>query len=340
MCMKSRHELGKLTAYALASLVLLLPNWSHAQDGFALDPSGLISLSPSNPKPATKVELPPPPPPAPMETAVSHPSSDTSDAISGVAALDLLSGDVPLEAPPSNATKPHASPAAPLPPPPRPDSQTEASFTTECTTCHPEVAAHHTSIEKLPINKVAGLEEDDRGNYHSSAEKCYSQALLSTAKKWAPHRDHSVGKCARGVRTFLNHAGIYGDYSDGLGDAIDYHVYGKLKALGFKNFIDQYPTPYAAPAGAILVFAGPYLTDYLRNGKSHISRRGGRLLGDWLGHITVKGDNGLYYTDGRTREPAIGWPRNRKRRRLVGVYLMEHCTAACSQQLRNRCGGL
>lgn len=142
---------------------------------------------------------------------------------------------------------------------------------------------------------------------------CFQRELLKAAKTQVRvkygNRPYSAGRCARGVRESMDRAGM--NMGQGLGHAIDFHAKGRLAAKGFVNRISQYPNPKNAPAGAILVFSGPKSKQYLRNG------RFAKPWGDYLGHVTIKGDDGKYYTDARTANAAV---RNRY---LVGVYVLE-----------------
>jgi hypothetical protein len=242
-----------------------------------------------------------------------------------------------LSQPTSQGTSPISnSPVtlAPRQPIAEPNQQTTAgTILPSCPTgnCSPGIRRSQAA-EPIPSH-AAGL---DAGNYHSAQEACYSRELLNAAKANVAdrfgNRPHSKGKCAYGVRTSINRAGIYGG---ALGNAVDYQVYGKAASIGMKNFINEYGDDMSKiPAGAVLVFAGPHLNEYLRTG--YEGPRGSK--GQWLGHVTIKGDDGKFYTDGREDHPALGWPKNKSRRRLVGVYLMQQCTSSCSPRLRAKCG--
>jgi hypothetical protein len=223
-------------------------------------------------------------------------------------------------------------------PPERPNDQLEAAFTGSGKCPYPDgrcnKGMHNAGLQAFPKN-VAGLEGE--GKFHSAAEACYSNQLLETARHIVRNRygnqSASAGRCAVGVRTSIAAAGIYGGGSQGPG-AINYQG-GVMKAFGFENFIKEYPTPQSAPPGAVLIFAGPQSDRYLTRGYNDGT-------GNTLGHITIKGDSkhgdDWYYTDGRTKQPAVGWPKSTTRRRLVGVWLMQKCTSTCSKQLREKCG--
>lgn len=146
--------------------------------------------------------------------------------------------------------------------------------------------------------------------------ECAERLILLAAKKnVADNFDNSPtsgGKCAYGVRTSLQ-ASRVGAVTGGLGNAIDY-----LKTLPPHNFADSGGRDVRiASAGSVLVFNGPHSDDYLDDGEFDSPP------GDWLGHVTIKGDDGRYYTDGRTREPALGWANGintQHRRNLVAMF--------------------
>lgn len=141
---------------------------------------------------------------------------------------------------------------------------------------------------------------------------CVRNEILKSAKsvvrRLFGNRPRSKGVCALGVRKILDHAGV--NNGAGLGHAVDYHSKGVLQRKGFVNKIGTY-NAFNAPPGAILVFKGPNTASYLRTGRM------ARPYGNYVGHVTVKGDDGRYYTDGRTADPAIA------NRTLVGVYVPE-----------------
>jgi|GEM_PF-2607917 uncharacterized protein YgiM (DUF1202 family) len=179
----------------------------------------------------------------------------------------------------------------------------------------------------------------------SSKEQCYAGVILKNAKevvrKQFKNRSHSGGICATGVKLSLRAAGVTSRGS--LGDAITYYkknstTPGTLSELGFVNEISKYKTAAKAPPGSVLVFSGPYTDKFLKN-PWHYYGKGGKLIrrhggtaGSYVGHVTIKGDDGRYYTDGRTKSPAIA---NRK---LVGIFVMKECKE-CGGEIRRQCGG-
>lgn len=156
----------------------------------------------------------------------------------------------------------------------------------------------------------------------SSDVACFNKSLLESAKSQARsewgNRARSGGQCALGVRKMLQHAKIHPG-AGGLGHAIDFHAKGRLKGLGYTNVISKYPSVSKAPAGAILVFSGPNTKQYLRSGTMR------KPYGDWVGHVTIKGDDGYFYTDGRTKAAAG------KNRTLVGVYVLNETSGLPSK---------
>lgn len=162
------------------------------------------------------------------------------------------------------------------------------------------------------------------------AENCAEILILEAAKLNVAENfgnsSVSHGECALGVRTSLQRSKV-GAVVGGLGNAIDF--VDKLQVHGFidSGILD----PRMAPAGAVIVFAGPLSDKYLKNGKF------GKPPGDWLGHVTIKGDDGRYYTDGRTHEPALGWVNGRNDqgiRNVVGIFVPN---AALIKQFEQSC---
>lgn len=150
-----------------------------------------------------------------------------------------------------------------------------------------------------------------------AAPTCAESLILAAAKKNVAARFHNApesgGQCAFGVRTSLQLSGV-GGVNTGLGNAIDY-----VNSLPPRGFVDSgVRDPNAALPGSVVVFAGPYSPQYLADG------RYGVPAGNWLGHVTIKGDDGYYYTDGRTVEPALGWDKGlniEKIRVVAGVFV-------------------
>ncbi len=138
----------------------------------------------------------------------------------------------------------------------------------------------------------------------AASPSCAELLILAAAKKNVAQRfgnaPESGGRCAYGVRTSLELSRV-GGVDAGLGNAIDY-----LDSLPPHGFVDSgVRDPNAAVPGSVIVFSGPYSARYLATGHYGIP------AGDWLGHVTIKGDDGYYYTDGRTAEPALGWENGR-----------------------------
>lgn len=178
----------------------------------------------------------------------------------------------------------------------------------------------------------------------SEREKCYGEVILKAAKENVRrrygNRSYSAGICAYGVRTSLQRAGV--NRVGALGDALMYYKQssnheGTLAQLGFVNEISKYRTAENAPPGSVLVFGGPYSNRVLRNPGRYL--RGGRIIrrhggsaGDYVGHVTIKGDDNRYYTDGRTTDPAIA------NRHLVGIFVLKECKS-CTASVKRKCGG-
>lgn len=148
-------------------------------------------------------------------------------------------------------------------------------------------------------------------------ENCAQALILTAAKKNVKekynNRPYGGGYCALGVRQSLQLSKV-GSITGGLGNAIDY--VNNLPPHGFVATGNK--DPKTAPPGAVIVFSGPHSADYLKDGDY------GSPIGDWVGHVTIKGDDGYYYTDGRTDEPANGWSNDRnvsKKRNVAAIFV-------------------
>lgn len=197
---------------------------------------------------------------------------------------------------------------------------------TNGTVCHEceEKAAALLIEQKAAAAAIAEAAASSRDD--SEQISCLKRILLENAKKVVKsrfgNRSRSAGQCALAVRRILDSTGF--NNGAGLGHAINYHTGGILAARGFVNRIEDYPTVSKAPAGAILVFKGPKTEDYIRNGKMS------EPYGNYVGHVTVKGDDGKFYTDGRTADAAVA------NRTLVGVYVIQNLSKV-PNKARNKC---
>lgn len=208
------------------------------------------------------------------------------------------------------------------------DYGTEATYTGPgCIDCANSNSGF--DLPKIDTSQIPGWVSLDNDSRLSESEKCYSLLLLNGAKvhvaeEWN-NREKSLGKCARGVRGSLDEANM--NDGVGLGDAIQFQSDKRLEQLGFRNVMDASMDPNNAPVGSVLVFSGPRTDEFLRNPGAY-----GRdeINGSLVGHVTIKGDDGYFYTDGRTAEPAVA---NRK---LVGVFVMSKCTK-CPESMKNQC---
>ena len=156
--------------------------------------------------------------------------------------------------------------------------------------------------------------------------KVLESAKKSVARNWG-NRPNSGGQCALGVRQSLQLSKV-GGVNQGLGHAADY--INSIKKYGYVDTgirdLNQ------APAGAVIVFSGPRTNEYFR------TRRMSRPYGEWVGHVAIKGDDGFYYTDGRTRDAAIGWRGSKnvgKVRNVIGVFVPGN---ALIVEYRGKCG--
>lgn len=162
------------------------------------------------------------------------------------------------------------------------------------------------------------------------APNCAETIIVNAAKKTVANlfknRSLSGGRCALGVRESLQKSQV-GDIEGSLGNAADY-----LETLKKHGFVDSgLRDPNIAPAGAVIIFEGPKSQAYFKNGKF------GHPAGSWLGHVTIKGGDGFYYTDGRTKEPAIGWSHGKNVehiRNVAGIYVPN---AALISEYKSKC---
>jgi hypothetical protein len=225
-------------------------------------------------------------------------------------------------APPS-PTRPRARAQAPAGPTTPGDRRTEAGV---CTTGRcPGAKAPRTGLQRIDPARIAGAERPTpaRRNPAGTGNACLRNLILQSAKNTVRrlygNRSFSVGKCAQGVRFILNGSGMIN--SGGMGDAVTWHITGKLRREGFENIMSKGYNARNAPPGAILIFRGP-LTNMSSPSGGLPPRylRRGRGAGTWVGHVSVKGEVAdRFYTDGRT-EAAAGYNRE-----LVGVYVPVRC---------------
>lgn len=146
---------------------------------------------------------------------------------------------------------------------------------------------------------------------------CARSKILSSAKSvvrrvWG-NRSNGGGQCALGVRQSLQ-ASKVGGIQGGIGHAADF--INRLKGFGYVD--TGIRDPKKAPAGSVIVLGGPNTKTYFKTGRMS------RPYGDWVGHVTIKGDDGFYYTDGKTSEVAIGWSDDKNRRgtrNIIGVFV-------------------
>lgn len=217
----------------------------------------------------------------------------------------------------------------PTPRPDTPKATTEASLRCPTGECDGGPDQTPDDLDQISTDEISGavpIPTPRPKPPKQSLSKCYSNAILKAAKtevrKRFHNRSHSGGQCAKGVRLSLGLAGVYPGGSLGP-SAVYYQYHPVLKNLGFVNMIGQY-NAQNAPPGSVLVFRGPYSEKYRKTG------RYGHPAGNWLGHITIKGDDGRYYTDGRTPEPAIA------HRYLIGVWVMVKCVH-CTSKMKRAC---
>jgi|GEM_PF-6864196 len=213
--------------------------------------------------------------------------------------------------------------------PPKPVAVTPDDKRTEavppCPTCGTAQPPPRQAPPRIDLAKVAGatIEPVRTPAASGTGDECMRMAILKAAqnvvKNQYGNRPYSGGWCAQGVRTILNASGMTN--SGGMGDAITWHLGGVLKSKGFKNIMSEGFTAKNAPPGAVLVFRGPATDMSQKDGGLPAKRyRRGRSAGNWVGHVSIKGEvPNRYYTDGRTEAPAIAG------RTLVAVYVPVTC---------------
>ena len=168
--------------------------------------------------------------------------------------------------------------------------------------------------EVKPADVVSKIADSSDEKIDILAPNCAEEKVLKAAKievrqVWG-NRPRSGGKCAKGVRLSLQFSKI-GEppVSDGLGDAIDF-----LQALKAHGYVDSgLRDVKKAPAGAVIILGGPYTAGYLKNHR-------GPHTGNYVGHVTIKGDDGFFYTDAKEDHVAIGWVGTSNRSKVRNIY--------------------
>ena len=184
-------------------------------------------------------------------------------------------------------------------------------------------------------NVMSGFEKEmNRSEFNTTAPNCALKKNLEAAKTVVAqrygNRQQSGSRCAMGVRLALEKSKV-GDVFNGLGNAIDF-----LRLLPQHGYVDSGLRDLnQAPAGSILIFAGRHSDEYLANGT--FSNAGG--IGDWVGSITIKGDDGFYYSDGKIPTPAIGWEQDKNVMGARNIVAIMVPGPALVLQFVNQCRG-
>lgn len=180
----------------------------------------------------------------------------------------------------------------------------EGQVNQPCLTCQAQQKLEHIPLPKARP-KIGAMHAASKSyNGPLSDGQC---AMLMAAKQIAPHRDYSVGLCGIGVSNII--AGVerrYPGFDNPRVPLSGRYPVATPYSKGFEGFLrDRNWTPVSnlddAPPGTVVIFRGPY------SGANY--RVGNYPAGNWVGHVTVKGDDGLWYTDGRT--PVASPARNR-----------------------------
>lgn len=190
-----------------------------------------------------------------------------------------------------------------------------------------------TQRKQEPVRRQAPKETPSikvqaKGDFAASA--CARSIILSAAKKsvkkrWG-NRSYGGGLCALGVRLSLQASGV-GGLSGGIGNAVDF----KRRLTEFGYVDTGIRDIKKAPVGAVIVLDGPKTSTYLRTGRMR------RPYGNYVGHVTIKGDDGFWYTDGRTPEVAIGWSNDRNVRKIRNVIAVMIPGNSLSARYTGRC---
>lgn len=219
-----------------------------------------------------------------------------------------------------------------------PNHQTEARYNYNCNGNCPttqrkdQYSAMKMVVAATTLNSLSARppkEEEFRGSCRLLA------ASKAVVKKVYGNRQYGGGYCGVGVGKIINGAGF--NVAQWGRHAINYENY-ILKERGWKKLpisVDYPPGKLdwekvkaaqqkaikKAPPGSVLVFSGGCTPDYVdpqtKERRSYFKpyKTWCRSDGDKLGHVTVKGDDGFFYTDGRTQEPSV------PNRFLVGVWV-------------------
>lgn len=157
------------------------------------------------------------------------------------------------------------------------------------------------SLDRIPLpprrpERITAREEP--AARPSRSLSCAQRELLAAAKRIAPMRSHSVGLCGPGVQNIIASAERHnpGFNVPPLPESNRYppEFIPWFKKRGWTNL--KIRSAYEAPPGTVVIFRGPNrYRDY---------QQGMYPPGDWVGHIAIRGDDGLWYTDGRTPLPA------------------------------------
>lgn len=168
------------------------------------------------------------------------------------------------------------------------DTDTEGGY---CEKCHePPIADDGGKL----LRRVQGVAKAIGGLFLNNTLSCAQKAPLKAAKRVAPHRSFSIGTCGPGVQRIIASAerAIPGFDNPPVPTSGRYppNFIGWLRNRGWDQ-LDGIHNEKDAPPGTVIIFRGPgKFKDYHKQPGA----------GYWVGHITIKGDDGLWYTDGRT----------------------------------------
>lgn len=170
----------------------------------------------------------------------------------------------------------------------------------------------------LPPAYCVGCSSYDRIRIVASRDKfrsdqwnslsCGQRELLRLAKKVAPRRRRSIGLCGPGVQRIITatenaNPGLHdfpipstagsGRYPPNFAGWLQDRGWQDISAQVNVDAINANQENDNIPPGTVVIFRGP------KDFTQYNPRRHAWHAGEWVGHITIKGDDGLWYTDGR-----------------------------------------
>jgi hypothetical protein len=239
----------------------------------------------------------------PMPTLATLPTSTFSDASSS------SGGSSYSGIPQSWGVGPGGSYGSPVPPDLN-ERFTEATWQPQNSYCRDCAMAAQLRIHPDKRLFASNFPQATIQNDYRRGDKlnCAQQALVDGAKRFGKHRNgfgkwcsQVVSNIIQGVeKKFPNFNGTPWERNDAVYQAQQLANDGYEKLSGITN-----ANINSAPPGTIVIFNGNNNRDSTTAnditplpGRRH---RGGQGAGNWVGHIAIRGDDGFWYADGRTR---------------------------------------